>query len=308
MATAKRVTTRGTATSVRKKSKKSSSTSRKARATSLRLLKIAPHPQPLPRRRRGAERASPLAPKRKGGPVPGTPSPRRTRLSAELQAHARRLFEQTEQPATHIALDCGVDESVLRRMAKREGWVRYVVPPRGLPPVAKLLADVEALEKTVRDGRHPEVLAEGEPRRMDARAVALRGSAPARLAPQGDGEDAERDLQQDITRCIAVVMAHIDAFEDTRRNGRLVPKQHLANARAISVLTEAFNKLQRLRADLSGSINNDPNDANTFSDTPADPDAFRDELARRIRAFVASRTGTRDADGDPGPAVVDAAP
>lgn len=84
--------------------------------------------------------------KHKGGPVAGTPSPMRTRLSAALQAHARRQFEETDRYVTDIALDCGVDESVLRRMALREGWERYVPPPRDLPPVAKLLAEVEALE------------------------------------------------------------------------------------------------------------------------------------------------------------------
>lgn len=242
-------------------------------------------------------RKTPRKTKPKGGPVPGTPSPMRTRLAPELQAHARRLYEETDQPVTHIALDCGVDESVIRRMGQREGWVRYVAPPRGLPPVATLLAEVEALETSAREDRHPEVcidrhpevLAEGEPRRIDARAVALRGAQMR--APQGDGDGMERDAG--ITRFIAVVMAHLDTFEDTRRNGRLVPKQHLANARAISILTEAFNKLQRLRADLSGPTHD--THASPYDDMPADPDAFRDELARRIEAFLASRPDEGDA-------------
>ncbi len=92
----------------------------------------------------------PAAPKRKGGPVPGTPSPMRTRLSEELHAYARRQFEQTDQCVSDIALDVGVDESVIRRMAKREEWVRYVAPPRALSPVAKLLAQVEELEVSVK--------------------------------------------------------------------------------------------------------------------------------------------------------------
>src|SRR5665647_1460435 len=84
--------------------------------------------------------------KHKGGPVRGAPSPMRLRMSPELQAHARRLYEETDQFVTDIALYVGVNESVVRRMAEREGWVRYVAPPRDLPPVGKLLAEVEALD------------------------------------------------------------------------------------------------------------------------------------------------------------------
>jgi hypothetical protein len=124
-----------------------------------------------------------------------------------------------------------------------------------------------------------------------------------RPPPQDDGQRLAREAN--ITHFIAVVMAHLDTFENTRRTGRLVPKQHLANARAISVLTEAFNRLQRLRADLSGPIHDDT--ANTFSDMPADLDAFRDELARRIDAFIASRANAADA-GDAAAGPADAAP
>ena len=189
------------------------------------------------------------APKHKGGPVPGTPSPMRTRLSADLHDHARRLYETTAQPVSHIALDCGVDESVIRRMAKREGWVRYIAPPRDLPPVAKLLAQVEQLEK-------------------------------------GDGDVAEQDATQNIARFTQVVMAHLDEFEAMRRDGRLLPKHHLATARAISILTEAFNRLARLRAALPGTFHDD----SATADMPANLDAFREELAQRIETFLASRT------------------
>lgn len=209
--------------------------------------------------------------KHKGGPVAGTPSPIRTRLSPELQAYARRLYETTDQFVTDIALDCGVDESVVRRMAERESWVRYAPPPRDLPPVAKLLAEVEALEASLAE-------------------------APAdRCAVPTDG-----GTQDNIARFIAVVMAHLDEFEALRKNGKLLPKQHLATARAISILTEAYNRLQRMRAAEPGSIHHD-----SYADAPADLDAFRDELARRIRAFVASRTGARHVDGNSGPVAVD---
>ena len=201
-------------------------------------------------------------PKRKGGPLPGTPSPMRLRMTPELQAHVKRLYEHSEQPVTQIAADCDVDESVIRRMGEREGWVRYVAPPRDLPPVAKLLAEVEALEA--------------------ARAVVLRGAQER--APQDDGENAEPDAAPNVERFTQVVMAHLDEFEAVRRNGKLLAKHHLTTARAISLLTEAFNRLQRLRAAQPGSIHDD------LDDMPADLDAFREDLALRIAAFMESRT------------------
>jgi hypothetical protein len=176
-------------------------------------------------------------------------------MSPELRAHVQRLYEGSDQPVCQIALDVGINESVIRRMGPREGWVRYVAPPRDLPPVAKLLAQVEELERAER-------------------------------APQGDEENAGQDATQNIARFTQVVMAHLDEFEAMRRDGRLLPKHHLTTARAISILTEAFNRLARLRAALPGTTHDDL----AATDMPADLDAFREELAQRIEKFIASRT------------------
>jgi hypothetical protein len=197
-------------------------------------------------------------------------------MSAELQAHVRRLYEETDQPVCQIALDVGVNESVIRRMGPREGWVRFEAPPRDLPPVAKLLAQVEELEKSG--------------------AVVLRGAqerAPQDdgEAPQDDGEGKGATREDNIARFTQVVMAHLDEFEAMRRDGRLLPKHHLATARAISILTEAFNRLARLRAALPGTIDDDSAHDNLANfDMPADLDAFREALAQRIEKFLASRT------------------
>ena len=243
MATAKRTAVRGTATSVRK--------------NSIRTSKKDPHPQPLPTRGRGVERVSPLAPRPKGGPVAGTPSPMRTRLSAELQEHARRQFEETERYVTEIALDCGVDESVLRRLALREGWVRYVAPPRDLPPVAKLLAEVEALEAV------PPVTLE------------------QRIA--------------DIDRLHRATMSQFAEAEALRARTTPSAKDAERNAHTLSSLTETMRKLQGMRCatPVPGSMHDDA------TDMPADPDAFRDELARRIAAFMESRPDEDDAQDNP---------
>jgi transposase-like protein len=235
------------------------------RKTSTRTSSKEPHPRPLPTRGRGAERASLAEARVKGGPVPGTPSPMRTRMTPELQAHVKRLYEQAGQPVCQIALDVGVDESTIRRMAKREEWVRFMAPPRDLPPVATLLAQVEELEKA---GADP-------------------GTPTPNPSPQGGGEKEEN-----IARFTQVVMAHLDEFEAVRRAGKLIARQHLPTARAISILTEAFNKLQRLRAAQPGQSHDDSRDRYA-SDVPADLDEYRLELTRRIRQFLESRSAGR---------------
>ncbi|MDO9412289.1 MAG: hypothetical protein Q7T81_06910 [Pseudolabrys sp.] len=294
-----------------------------------------PHPNPLPDGERGHSGTCRATPKRKGGPVIGTPSPMRTKLSPELQADARRRFEQTEEFGSSIAADCGVDESVIRRMALREGWVRFVAPPRDLPPMAKLLAEVEALEAGMKaellllslpppsarlrasstrygggEGRFDEHQRD-EAGGGEASSTSQAPSGPQPLSPPtpnpsppregraGGGEQVALagggEKEENIARFIRVVMAHLDEFEVMRCDGKLKPTQYLAVARGISILTEAFNKLQRLRAAQPGQSHDTISDSYT---APADTDAFCEALAQRIENFLASRTDA-DAFGEP---------
>lgn len=256
---------------VRKPVAKSGRARGSASAVRKPVCKVTRAPQKSPASKPSRSRVARAKPK--GGPVRGTPSPVRTRMTPELQAHVKRLYEQTDQPICQIALDVGVNESVIRRMGPREGWVRYVAPPRDLPPLAMLLAEVEALERDPLPEVRPPSF-EGGPR----------------PPPQDDGERNGATRDDNIARFIRVVMAHLDEFEAVRRDGKLLPKHHLQTARAISILTEAFNRLQRLRASSNGSIHDD------LSDMPADLDAYRFELARQIDAFIASRTNAGTAE------------
>ena len=124
----------------------------------------------------------------------------------------------------------------------------------------------------------------------------------------GGGEQEVRtgagEKEDNIARFTQVVMAHLDEFEAMRRDGKLKPTQYLAIARAISILTEAFNKLQRLRAAQPGQIHDDLSDR--YADLPADLDAFREALAQRIENFLASRTDA-EAFADPADAPAAAA-
>jgi hypothetical protein len=140
--------------------------------------------------RRKRVRAKPKAKPHANSLTKPLPRPDGNRLvfSPELIADGKRRYETTPESLDSIALDFSSNRSTLRNVAKRENWKRYVPPPSGLSRAAEIAAEAEALEAEALNDRHPEVLAEGEPRRIDARAVALRGSLA--LAPQGDGEGA----------------------------------------------------------------------------------------------------------------------
>ena len=60
-------------------------------------------------------------------------------------ADGRRRYEETDESVTAIASDFGVYKTTFQRMANREGWVRYVAPPRDLVPAAQLEAQAAAL-------------------------------------------------------------------------------------------------------------------------------------------------------------------
>jgi hypothetical protein len=77
--------------------------------------------------------------------------------------------------------------------------------------------------------------------------------------------------------------------------------------RTLSMLTQTLQLIQRLRASAAlAAQNNTKDNRHDDDDLPADIDAFRDELARRIDAFVASRTGAAGARGDAADDAVDA--
>jgi hypothetical protein len=97
-----------------------------------------------------------------------------------------------------------------------------------------------------------------------------------------------------ILRLHRAVLEELRAVEAMR--GKLErkpqsPADAERTARTLSSLTETLQKLQRLQGTLPETEINDDDDM------PADIDEFRNELARRINAFVDSRTGSDDVEG-----------
>ncbi|TMJ04738.1 MAG: hypothetical protein E6G97_04345 [Alphaproteobacteria bacterium] len=242
-----------------------------------------PAPKPTPSARpNGASESRRVTPwgvitVRSGRPLGYTP---------ELKAHIRYRFEQTPESEYSIAADLGVHHFSLKRLAKREGWVRgNPPPPRDITPVMRLAAAVDALVGTSGPAHSRE---SGNP------ASDTQASDPGALGPRFRG-DERTDTPAPVfdtsvlDRFEAAVLKELAAVELMRAHlgtEPLRPLEAQITARTLSVLTETLAKVRRLRlgsAPQSGSTQND-------DDYPADIDEFRREFARRIDAFVASRT------------------
>ena len=94
-----------------------------------------------------------------------------------------------------------------------------------------------------------------------------------------------------ILRLRRAVLEELRAVEAMRAKLKRNPADAERTARTLSSLTETLQKLQRLQCTLPETELKDDDDM------PADIDEFRNELARRINAFVDSRTGGDDVEG-----------
>jgi hypothetical protein len=215
-------------------------------------------------------------------------------FTPELLAHGRYRYECTEEPRAYIAADLGIHRNTLRGLALREGWKRYVPPARGLLPAVRLLAEAKKLEE----------IAPVIGRRRDEQGPSKgENAAPLQPPPQDEAElatagalDGLSHVPAMVERITSAVQEELDAVKTMRAQLKREPQNPQdaeRTARTISTLTETLQKLQRMQCSAlqTGSDNDDK---------PADIDEFRRRLARRIDAFVASRTKPSDAAGDAG--------
>jgi hypothetical protein len=217
---------------------------------------------------------------------------RRIVFTTEALAHARYRYEHTDASLVDIAVDLRVAKDTVRNLARSRGWARYVRPPLGLTPAVQLNAQASEVE-----------------------AQAFGASVPVTALPenadtvrQGEGTNPDGAstgmpaLTDTVARIYRAVMDELIAVEALRAQLKREPKSSQdaeRTARTLSSLTETLQKLQRLQCAVPQS---GPHD----DDIPADIDEFRTELARRIEAFVASRSDP-GACGGPSAASVDAA-
>jgi hypothetical protein len=189
---------------------------------------------------------------------------RRVKFSPELEARARYLYEETDASTADIAFELGVHKGTVPDIANRRRWKRYVPPARDVSPVTRILVEAEMLERR---------------RESTQTNPAVPGAQPAENEP-------ESEL---VARLRRAVRAELTVIESLRNRLKNEPQSRVAaqrTARTLSTLTDTLQKLQRLQCAIPA---NGPD-----HDMPADIDAFRDELARQIEEFVASRPDTAD--------------
>jgi hypothetical protein len=213
---------------------------------------------------------------------PPPPSARRHSYTPELLAAGRDRYERTEESITSIAVDFGVHKSTFQRMAARLGWVRYVAPSRDLPPAVRLLAQATALEDAMLAADRQSLQGNGEslpPAARTEEKIAHRGlpdnQSNAPLPPPG----------VTIEQLHLAVLEEVASVKALRAQLKRRPRSALdgeRTARTLASLTETVGKLQRLQC-------GDPPSGQDHDDMPIDLDEFRNELARRIEAFVESR-------------------
>jgi hypothetical protein len=206
----------------------------------------------------------------------------------ELLADGRRRYEQTEEPALSIADDFGINRNTLRALAIRLGWKRYKPPPRDLSTAAKLLAQAKGIKQAdlalATPNETPGTLATAPMQQIAEPAL----SVAARPAVS---ETALPPVSDTIERLHRAVLEELTAVETMRAALTREPQSPAdaeRTARTLSNLTEILQKLQRMQCAL-------PHTGSDDDDMPVDIDEFRRELARRIEAFVASRTDAGDA-------------
>jgi hypothetical protein len=253
-----------------------------------------PRRAPARRKRKRAGRV-----RRKGAADAASRLPHHPRYTAALLAQVRQRFEDTPEPIPSMAADLGVAPQSLHRIARRYGWVRRnpVPPPRDVSQASQILQEAQVLA-----GEAPPTPDPSPP------FAALTGGGErtesAASNASHDTEPASSGLST-IERLERAVLAELATIEAMRAALGTLPQKPAGAARTLSMLTQTLQHLQRLRASAALTAKPVARSDHDDDDMPADIDEFRRDLARRIDAFVASRTERSDAGRDPDAAPVD---
>jgi hypothetical protein len=222
--------------------------------------------------------------------------------TTEAWAQIRYDYEHTERPIDDICAEHGISSGTLRDRMRRWGWTRRraPIPCEGPPPAPAPQIDTAA--PPLPTGREFDPAAPPLPagREFDpaapspAPAPRIETAAPCPVAtPQvAAGNDAgEPDDSAIVPRLQSAVARVLPAIEaSVARLGAepAHPREIERSARALAALTRTLRELNNLLSQRRAAAADDPA---AYDDVPEDIDAFRLDLARRIDAFVASRTG-----------------
>jgi hypothetical protein len=174
-------------------------------------------------------------------------------FTPEAITDIRYRYEQTDEPLAMIAADFGVHRKTLDTLAKTSGWnLRKDRGPRDLPPDLRL---------------------------------ATEATNAVRSEVEGAGNDKSLTVADRLERQLEQQLAAVETMRAVLGAEPLMPADAERTTRILERLTDALFKVRRLRSpEATGA------DPATLIDMPQDIDEFRHALARRIEAFVRSRS------------------
>jgi hypothetical protein len=260
--------------------------------------------------------------------------------TSDAWTQIRYDYEHTDRLIADICAEHGISSNTLRDRVRRWRWTprRAPIPREGPPAVARRLLpgdDHPPLEREGTGGLRPPSLCERTPMQSigygamsEAKcepgwgdlsaheshptppAIALRAPA-GDPPPPGEGvrdaaavpqsafaAHAETDpasIAPRLQSAVARVLPAIETVVARLAAEPLRPREMEQTARALGTLTRSLRELNTLLS--QHPVGGTPYD----DDLPQDIDAFRDEVARRIEAFVASRADENN-DGEAAPA------
>src|SRR3954451_4378103 len=230
------------------------------------------------------------------------------KYSPELVASVVHDYVHTDKSTRQIAADHEINERGVTRIRHAAGIQTRRTRARELPAAMREASEIsKRLKAAAPYGCRPGDAGTAEPGTHNlspvdrAESVVAMGSGLAPLARPGMTEDADQASSPEnvpsipalIARVARLVEQELAAEEETRAElGMLArtPTELERCARIVASMTRTLHQLVRLRASAAPEQG-----SNNVDDYPADIDAFRDEFARRIRAFVASRIGAGSA-------------
>lgn len=187
-----------------------------------------------------------------------------TEPSSDAWVQIRRDYEHSNRAIVDICAEHGISANTLRDRVRRWGWTPRRVPiPREGPPAMAITPRLD----------HPPLEGEGQ------HAIAPQAMSDTPSPVDADPASVAPRLQSAVARVLPAIEAII-----ARLGAQPMPPREVEQtARALGTLTRTLRELNTLLAQQPLSA------TNAYDDIPEDLDAFREHLARRIEAFLASR-------------------
>ena len=224
----------------------------------------------------------------------------------EAWAQIRHDYEHTDKPLAHICAEHEITIPMLRYRMKRWEWTRRkpLIPRHGPPPVEVTEQAPFSPLPLPSPGGGGSANAEGmsrggvsflreaftPPRSQDARDPPPpgEGEQSKQVRPGWEGEESNATTVQRLQSAVARVLPAIEATIARLASGTLNAGELEKAGRTLGALTRTLRELNGLLA--QHNARGDDMRCECREMSPEDIDAFRDNLARRINAFVAARS------------------